>query len=142
MFMNNECEGCQTESGNRRDRRIIFIGLGNRLPKDPIFDQVFEFLGIDRENIAVFTRIGGGGVRSFMQFLEDHPETFSLAVLLFLNKGGDIDIPDNRNCMSIPIPWEAFTIFEDGRFVRILERDDEIVARSLEEWAKWEDTLA
>lgn len=128
------------DSKDRADQRVIFIDLKNRFPADPIFDKVFRFLDIDRKNVVVFTQVAGD-LKCFAEFLTDYSGAFSRAILLFSNDG-DISVPGDLNRLGLPIPWEAFTIFEDGRFVRILERDNEIVARSLEEWAKWENTLA
>lgn len=115
-------------------RTIVFLGNCDKRTKDPIFDQVFQFCGIDRGNMTVFTRLGGD-FSDFFRFLLRYQESFSRAILLFF---ADEIPPEWERLERIPLPWEAFRVLEDGRFSRIRGEYEPL---SLYSWMIVEDLL-
>lgn len=134
--MSDLCQhAIETEASTLR-RTLVFLGGTDKLPRDPIFQRVFQFCEIDCENITVFTRLGGE-FPDFLGFLYTYSDVYFRTVLIFTT---DEAIALWNDLQKVPIPWEAFRVFLDGRFSRIeAPEPNNLKNATLESWAYLEE---
>lgn len=128
------------ETGLEIDTRrvIVFTGNSNRSSKDPVFNQVFQFCGIEigSGNTAFFIKVAAC-FNDFFEFLHLYSRLFSRVIILSLDNE---PLPQQEKLRQIPLLWEAFRVSPDGRFSRV-SKSDTSVALDRDQWMLIEDML-